>query len=83
MSTIATTHQCSSCGAHGVLPLVMTPQECADYIRVTERTLTNWRDRGHGPRFKKTGPGKTAQIRYLLSDVDAWLADDQSGTDVA
>lgn len=48
-----------------------TPDSVARYIKRPEKTLTNWRHLGRGPRYLKLEGG---QVRYRRSDVDAWLA---------
>jgi predicted DNA-binding transcriptional regulator AlpA len=54
------------------IPTLLTPPETAEYIRLTERALEDWRYRGVGPRFIRLS-GRA--IRYRLSDIEAWLAD--------
>lgn len=46
-----------------------TPVEVAGFLRVTERTLTDWRYRGVGPRYVKVG----SLVRYRQADIDMWL----------
>ena len=48
---------------------LMTQPEVAEYLRVAEHTLENWRYRKIGPRFMKAG----ARVLYRHSDIDAWL----------
>lgn len=43
--------------------------ELAAVLNIPVRTLRNFRYRGGGPKFVKIG----ASVRYLMSDVDAWL----------
>jgi predicted site-specific integrase-resolvase len=50
---------------------MLTPQELADELRVSVRTLRGWRDRGRGPRVTRV----EGAIRYRRSDVDRWLAE--------
>lgn len=47
----------------------LTPEEAAEYLRVSPRTLANlrWSGRG-GPRYRRHG-GKPV---YSLVDLDAW-----------
>ncbi len=45
-------------------------RQVADMLGVTVRCLERWRARGEGPKFFKL----VGQIRYLPSDVAAWLA---------
>lgn len=48
--------------------LLPTP-EAASYLRLSPRTLENWRVRGRGPRYVKLGD----QVRYVRGDLDAWV----------
>ena len=45
-------------------------QLAAKYLGVARITLNKWRQRGKGPIVLKMG----GQVRYLKSDLDAWLA---------
>lgn len=47
---------------------LLTPPEAAEYLRLDERTLGNWRSAGRGPRYLKLG-----KIRYSRRDLDRWL----------
>lgn len=53
-----------------------TPGEVAEYVKVDEQTLANWRWLGTGPRFIKVNGGR---IRYRRSDVETWLDQHASG----
>jgi hypothetical protein len=48
-----------------------TPQEVADYLRKPVKTLAEWRSRGLGPRYHRTG----REVKYMWQDVDEWLAE--------
>lgn len=48
---------------------LMTSKEVADYLKVSEKTLENWRKRGTGPRFSRLG----VLIRYQRVDVEQYL----------
>lgn len=48
---------------------LLTPPETSTYLRVAERTLTDWRYRGEGPKFYKVG----SRVRYKQADLDEWL----------
>jgi predicted DNA-binding transcriptional regulator AlpA len=50
---------------------ILKPDEAAEMLRITPRTLADWRYRGCGPRFVRYS-GRA--VRYRLRDVDAWLA---------
>jgi hypothetical protein len=45
------------------------PEEVAAYLRITTKTLAQWRWRQTGPAYKKVG----GDIRYDWADIDAWL----------
>ncbi|MEV8194254.1 DNA-binding protein [Rhodococcus pyridinivorans] len=47
-----------------------TPQEVAEYRRVSTEALAQERRRGTGPRFSKLG----RQVRYDWQDVLDWVA---------
>lgn len=50
---------------------LLTADELADYLHLTVGHLSQLRYLGTGPRFVRvTG----RQVRYRVSDVDAWLA---------
>ena len=49
----------------------LTQRETAELLRVSSRTLRDWRRTGTGPPFSRVG---TKLIRYLKADVDAWVA---------
>jgi predicted DNA-binding transcriptional regulator AlpA len=50
-------------------PRAMSETELARRISVSTAVLRKWRREGNGPRFLKLG----RLVRYLVSDVDAWL----------
>ncbi|KRQ26413.1 hypothetical protein AOT83_19075 [Mycobacteroides sp. H001] len=47
----------------------LTPEEAADYLKVTEQKLADLRYLREGPRFRKVG----RLIRYTHADLDSWL----------
>ncbi|MGO1685431.1 helix-turn-helix transcriptional regulator [Corynebacterium casei] len=49
---------------------LLTIDELATQLGVTPLTVDRWRRQGSGPAFVQVGRG----IRYLASDVDAWIA---------
>lgn len=51
------------------------PCEVAEYIGKPERTLTQWRYLGIGPRFIKVG----RDVRYRWADVDRWIEEHAVG----
>jgi Helix-turn-helix domain len=46
------------------------PQEVADYLRKPVKTLAQWRYRGIGPAYHRSG----RDVRYAWSDVLDWVA---------
>lgn len=52
---------------------LMTSAEVAQVLRVSEKTLSNWRYRGQIPYLRVGG-----LVRYRWSDIDAWLKRQQS-----
>lgn len=54
----------------GYTPALNTAQASA-YLGLAEKTLEGLRTRGGGPRFVKYG---RKAVRYLLSDLDAFMA---------
>ena len=48
-----------------------TPEEVADFLNgIPVKTLTQWRYRGIGPRYRKVG----RYVRYEWAEVHAWVA---------
>jgi excisionase family DNA binding protein len=52
-----------------------TPEEVAEYLQVSKRTIEDWAYKGIGPQFSHVGQ----QRRYRWEDVDAYLAERRSG----
>jgi excisionase family DNA binding protein len=48
---------------------LLTPDEVAEKLRVSKRTLETWRMKGKGPRIQRVGQF----ARYRAVDVDRWL----------
>ena len=49
----------------------MTPEEAAQYLKLSVQTLANKRSNGTGPAYSaKCG------VRYRRSDLDAWMLGD-------
>jgi hypothetical protein len=46
-----------------------TPVEEADYLGIPERTLSQWRWLGRGPRWVRIG----RHVRYPRADTQEWL----------
>lgn len=53
---------------------ILTPQEAARRLRISQRTLEAMRTRGSGPAYAKYGEGRSATIVYRLSQIMAWVA---------
>lgn len=51
---------------------LLTPRQAAALLQLDERTLTNWRSAGTGPRFLRIN-GRA--IRYRTLDIESWLLD--------
>jgi predicted DNA-binding transcriptional regulator AlpA len=49
---------------------MLTQSECAEHLRLSERTLERFRVSGIGPKFVRMGKS----VRYRLCDVEAWIA---------
>lgn len=52
----------------------LSPREAAHLIRVTPKTLSNWRALNIGPRYTKLSPGRGGRIRYPLSAIADFLS---------
>ena len=48
--------------------------EAAELLGVKTTTLERWRTLGKGPEFIKFGEFKCAPVRYLRSEIAAWLS---------
>ena len=46
----------------------LTPEEAAEYLRLSPRTIERYRYMGSGPRFRRFG----RVIRYTVWDLDVW-----------
>jgi len=49
---------------------LLTQSECAELLRLSERTLERLRVSGSGPKFLRI----RHSVRYRPADVEAWLA---------
>ena len=52
--------------------IFLTVREAAEFLRLSEITLSRWRTEGSGPSYRKFG----RRVLYARADVVAW-ADDQ------
>lgn len=57
---------------------ILTIKEVADYLKVTERTIYRLSQAKKIPSFKVGG-----MWRYLRKDIDAWIAKQTTGTEIA
>lgn len=55
-----------------------TPADLAEFLQIAEKTLTDWRHRRIGPPYVRLGK----HVRYAPATVRAWLAAQQTGTEV-
>lgn len=51
----------------------LTRREAAVCTGLAEQTLAKWAVTGKGPRFTKLGRGRSARVRYAITDLDAFL----------
>lgn len=49
----------------------LTPKEVAARLKVSEKTLSAWRQSGEGPRFFYANPSTRSSPRYPLSEIEA------------
>ena len=49
---------------------LLTTEQAATTLGLSERTLEAWRSRGEGPPFLRVGPRRVA---YSRNDLDSWL----------
>lgn len=56
-----------------------TTAEAAMILKKTKQTLANWRYKGKGPQFVKTGPARTDGVLYRESDLELWLKQNTKG----
>ncbi|MDX8435332.1 helix-turn-helix domain-containing protein [Mesorhizobium abyssinicae] len=54
-------------------PRLLTTEEAAKYVRLSMPTLAKLRTVGGGPAYRKLANGKSGQVVYALSDLNAWL----------
>jgi predicted DNA-binding transcriptional regulator AlpA len=54
---------------------LMTEVEAADFLKMSERTLQDWRSQKRGPPFVKAGRA----VRYRRRDLIAWSEKNLSG----
>jgi len=59
------------------LPVLLTSAKTAELLRVTERTLDNWRERGFGPRYIRLGRQRHHKVVYDLRAIEEWILQQQ------
>lgn len=55
---------------------LLDSKEAASFLRVTPRTLRNWRHRGDGPPYIKLGRA----VRYTKKDLEDWIKAQRVGS---
>lgn len=54
----------------------LNPSEAAAFLRLSPRTLANWRCLGIGPEFERVG----RSVRYPVQALDAWIKRDHGSS---
>lgn len=54
-------------------PVFLECAEVAEMLRLSERTLENWRLQDSGPCYLRLGTGGRAKVLYEFSTLLAWL----------
>lgn len=60
-------------GREKPLPRLLTPAELAKTLRLSVRTLENWRLRGWGPPYIRFGTSSHHKVVYDWHAVEEWL----------
>lgn len=55
------------------IPAVMTRAEAAEFLRMKPAHLANLATKRRGPRFSKLAAGAKGAVRYLRTDLIAWV----------
>jgi len=58
-----------------MLPILYTPEEVAEILKVSRVTLTRWRKEGFGPKFIRLGTKKWSRVRYPEGCLEAYIAE--------
>lgn len=53
-------------------PMAVSTEEAARLIGFAPQTLANWRKRGVGPHYVRSGRAHSSVV-YMTSDLEAWL----------
>ena len=61
-------------GSGRQIPVFLTSVEVADLLKVTARTVENWRLEGRGPRYIRLAREGVGRVVYNLRDVEEWVA---------
>ena len=56
--------------------ILLTPEQVSQILAVPVATLYRWRLTGYGPKAIKVGK----HLRWRAATLDAWLADQESGS---
>jgi hypothetical protein len=51
----------------------LTPPDAARLLRLTAKSLQEYRVTGGGPKFYKLGPGRNARVIPKAADLRAWV----------
>jgi len=60
-------------GDNGARRNLKTTIEAAAYLRLSPRTLEDYRCEGGGPEFFRIGRGRRRKVLYDLYDLNVWL----------
>ena len=52
---------------------LLRPEQLAQLLGLSIKTLANWRCLGRGPKPAKLGPSRGAPVRYAVEDILLWL----------
>ena len=52
---------------------LLLPKEAARLMRLSPKTLANWRSSYRGPAWVPEGDGPKAAVRYWRSDIIDWI----------
>jgi len=66
----------SSPVSSSLLESLIEPSTLADRLGTSERSLSEWRITGRGPRFIRVG----RRVRYRPEAVDSWLLANEHGS---
>lgn len=59
---------------------LLDTKEAAKYLRLSPRTLEDYRIKGGGPIFIRLGLGRRAPVLYDLHDLNEWLLRQKRGS---